>query len=262
MRKFFPLPLATLVLFMAPLTARAAEIGEAELRSCVSRFVLESDPQRIDFNGHEFVCKGKSGWKTTDGVTLVKGQLSHHLSGRPDDQVNWSAKITAEGAVEDVKIEIKRGGAGKWLSWPARAVLAYYGKPVSEETMTTFFRESGKLWDGEWETTAELVVAGIASSLAQSRAEIRNVREFKRRPMFYYQYAPRETAKPYRWSNSDSIYDCRRACLDDESCKVWSYENRTLPNSSNRKLFCSLYTDDRVDGTRPQMRTISGRARD
>lgn len=52
-----------------------------------------------------------------DGSMEIGGQLSHQLTARPDDQVNFKIRVAANGRIPDIRQQIDRGG---FTSLPGR----------------------------------------------------------------------------------------------------------------------------------------------
>lgn len=238
----------------------AKELNEKQLRRCMVPIVLQTkEVKKLKFNNHEFNCRGISGWKSTNGVTAIKGGLSHHLSYRPDDKINWSFKLNSSGKASDIKANIKRGGGGSVLKKIIPPIAKYYGQKISEEQVGTFFKWTGKIWDGKWESTAEAIVGGIATHLSVARTAAKKG-IISRKPVFYYNIAPRSSG-PYRWHNAKDVYSCRKACTKSSNCAVWSFENRKRSNGKKGELHCKLFSESQFKGFKSQTRTITGRVK-
>lgn len=82
---------------------------KSDINKCMSAVV--NGPQKNDLKiyGWGFNCKP---WKISksNGTWLVKGQLSHQLRWRPDDQINYTFKIGKNGKIDAPKISIDAGG--------------------------------------------------------------------------------------------------------------------------------------------------------
>ncbi|MBK3496546.1 methyltransferase [Viridibacillus sp. YIM B01967] len=109
---------------------------------------------------HEFNVKPAYISKSKN-LTIVNGQISHHLSYRPDDQFYY--RIEKENnEIKKIDIQIDRGG---WtvISAPLLALIAQYnGIPLTPEVLKELGQKMGQLMDGRWEYAAEAIVSNIA----------------------------------------------------------------------------------------------------
>lgn len=241
-------------------TVDAAPLDEKKLQRCMESVVrVRGEAKGLGFEGHDFNCKALSYWKTTNGVTEIRGTLSHALTARPDDQVDWSFKLDANGVVRDVRLKIRRGGAGAIVKRLRPPVLVQRGVPLNPDGMDQFFRWSGEIWDGKWESKAHALVGGIAASLSYSRAAARE-NAIGRTPIYYYNVAPRERG-PYRREIAKNPAQCREKCVASRSCAVWSFQNRRMSDGKAGERHCKLFSSRQHDGFRSQTRSVSGRVR-
>lgn len=116
--------------------------------------------KKVDVFGHEFNVKPAYISKE-DHVTIVNGQISHHLSWRPDDQLYY--RIEKEnGEVKKIEIEIDRGGWSS-ISTPFLLILAEYaGVTITPDLLEKIGRQMGEFIDGKWEYAAEAIISNIA----------------------------------------------------------------------------------------------------
>ena len=127
------------------------------------------------YNGHEFNIKpvtvtpksGLSGF-------VVKGQLSHHLSLRSDDQFYYTVEIDRSGTILKFDEKIDRGGLTKMvLKLPVgELVQSYSGNKVPSAVAEKGIEKAGR-WlggklDGKWEGAARKVVIQIGMQVAKS----------------------------------------------------------------------------------------------
>lgn len=265
--------LVGLAVLGGPSVAIAQGLDDATLQKCMAAIVLQhEDAKKLKFNGHEFNCKGLSGWQTTDGVTKVAGRLSHHLSGRPDDQVDWSFNLDDKGVVSDVDLRIERGGVQKLyrnlklpevvVSLPGGGQLPTSPAALSNLVDRQLMSWTGRMIDGSWEGAAQALVGGIGTQLSLARMSMR-LNDVSRSPVYYYNIAPRENP-----DNGFSLAargtdpaSCRKACKDSAQCKVWSFQNRRRSDGKAGELHCKLFNQKQFDGFRNQTRSVSGRVR-
>ncbi|GLC90255.1 methyltransferase [Lysinibacillus piscis] len=116
--------------------------------------------KKLNILGHEFNVKPVV-ISRKDNLISVNGEISHHLSWRPDDQLYY--RIEKEnGEIKKVEIKIERGG---WtsLSAPFLAALAQKNDiPLTLETIQEIGQKLGSFIDGRWEYAAESIVSTIA----------------------------------------------------------------------------------------------------
>ncbi len=116
--------------------------------------------KKLNVLGHEFNVK-PAGITKKNELTVVDGQISHHLSWRPDDQLYYHIE-KENGEVKKVEIKIDRGG---WtsLSAPFIATLAEKNDiPITLEMIQELGQKLGSYIDGKWEYAAETIVSTIA----------------------------------------------------------------------------------------------------
>ncbi|MBW3579167.1 MAG: hypothetical protein KY462_15820 [Actinobacteria bacterium] len=120
--------------------------------------------------GHDFNVKKISVSKTSDGLKIDGGDgrhLSHRKRFRPDDQCFYTCRVTKDGEVEDLEINIKSTMdiLKEWFE-TAGEILAIVGLIITmgkEDTVTKFepVPSSLELLDGDWESDAEFLIANI-----------------------------------------------------------------------------------------------------
>lgn len=90
--------------------------------------------------------------------TVIKGQLSHHLSFRPDDQVYYTI-VKSNGKVISLDIKIDRGGLAPYAS---KFASFFIGKELADGDLQALLQNLGRRVDGNWESAADLIIATIA----------------------------------------------------------------------------------------------------
>jgi hypothetical protein len=126
---------------------------------------------------HEFnVKKAKV---TSSGVeTKVEGQLSHHLSLRPDDQLYYTIKKSG-GKVTSVDIRIDRGGLAPYIG----KATSYLLSSAAGGDATAIAQRLGRFFDGKWESAADVIVATIALQVPDSSvSRVTQTPPFRSRP--------------------------------------------------------------------------------
>jgi len=133
---------------------------QSNMDLAVQAALVGPEIKKLNVLGHEFNVKPASISKKND-LTVVNGQISHHLSWRPDDQLYYRIDIE-NGEVKQVDIKIDRGG---WtsLSAPFLATLAQKNDiPITLEMIQELGQKLGSFIDGKWEYAAEAIVSAIA----------------------------------------------------------------------------------------------------
>ncbi len=133
---------------------------QSNMEKAIHAALTGPEMKKLNVMGHEFNVKPASITKK-DNITNVFGQLSHHLSYRPDDQLFYRIVIE-NGEVKNVDIKIDRGG---WtsLSAPFLATLAKQNDiPVTLDTLQSLGQKLGSYMDGKWEPAAEAIISSIA----------------------------------------------------------------------------------------------------
>lgn len=133
---------------------------QSNMDIAVQAALVGPEIKKLNVLGHEFNVKPASISKKNN-LTVVNGQISHHLSWRPDDQLYYRIDIE-NGEVKQVEIKIDRGG---WtsLSAPFLAALAQKNDiPITLEMIQELGQKLGSFIDGKWEYAAEAIVSTIA----------------------------------------------------------------------------------------------------
>ncbi len=124
--------------------------------------------------GHEFNIKKVSVSRTPTGY-LAKGQLSHHLSFRKDDQYYYTIEINRSGVITRFDEKINRGGfTTTLLKLPVGELIKAKSKgKVDAKTSKAGIEAAGR-WlgsklDGNWEAAARKIVVVVGLQVAKSR---------------------------------------------------------------------------------------------
>lgn len=111
--------------------------------------------KKLKVLGHEFNVKKAQIKRTTDG-TIVQGQLSHHLSYRPDDQLYYTIKKSG-GKFTSIDMRIDRGGLAPYIG----KATSYRLSDAAGGDATAIAQRLGRFFDGKWESGADVIVATI-----------------------------------------------------------------------------------------------------
>lgn len=141
----------------------------ATLETAVVAAVRGPERKKLKIYNHEFNVKPAHTQHRNDGSLIVDGQISHHLTWRPDDQVYYLFVIR-NGRLESLQRRIGRGGLTPILSPVASVVATYLGVPVSPEQVAVIGRSLGTVMDGKWETACDAIIARIALEYQQNEA--------------------------------------------------------------------------------------------
>lgn len=151
----------------------AKPVGPGALGSCVQSVLNGPERQGLWVYGHQFNCKPMARVKAQGrGSTLVwtvSGRLSHVLRLRPDDQVSYRF-VVQTGRITGLKIDIDRGGVGKWLGVSNTQI--YQGVSKSFTDVEKFAVDTGRFLSGlgkkgPWEDAASAIVGEVAVAMAR-----------------------------------------------------------------------------------------------
>jgi hypothetical protein len=129
----------------------------AALEKAVRAALYGPEVKKLKVNGHEFNVKKAKITASATGTTIT-GQISHHLSFRPDDQLYYTIR-KFKGKVVSVSIKIDRGGLAPYV---AKFASKYLGIEFAQSQIESLLRELGAKIDGKWESAAELIVTAVA----------------------------------------------------------------------------------------------------
>lgn len=128
-------------------------------------------------DGHDFNVKQVVVKQEGDGLKIDGSEghhISHRLRFRPDDQVFYTCRVTKEGKVEDLQVNVKSSfdTLEEWVE-KAGPLLALLGGVVSGAADTVSVgpnlanadpvEESLKLLDGSWKGDANFLIANVIS---------------------------------------------------------------------------------------------------
>jgi hypothetical protein len=119
----------------------------------------------ISLFGHGFNVKKVESISWVGGLTIITGQISHRLKRRLDDQFYYTI-VKQDGGIKDIMKKIDRGG---WTSIVAPILstgAALFGVPITRDQIESIGRELGTLFDGSWESAAQILVMNIALHVA------------------------------------------------------------------------------------------------
>ncbi len=145
----------SLLLLVGMTTAVQAQLTPQEVAA--QHALNGPEIKKLKVAGHEFNVKKAT--VTADArQTVLKGQVSHHLSFRPDDQIYYTI-VKSGGKVISIDINIDRGGLAPYASRLAAFVI---GKDLADGDFKALLQNLGQRVDGRWESAADLIIATIA----------------------------------------------------------------------------------------------------
>lgn len=119
---------AALMLGLAAGTARANKTMERAMSAVFGK----KEIKKLKFNGHGFNVKPakftKSGGKLT-----IKGRISHRLRFRPDDQVDYTLVVNADGSFGEVTVKVKKHWLNKALSRAWKEIKKLIKEEIEKE---------------------------------------------------------------------------------------------------------------------------------
>lgn len=159
--------LAVMAMLAMSVSARAESPAErqAALRTASRAAIYGPEVKKLKVAGHEFNVK-KAKIVHDHMGTRITGQISHHLSLRPDDQLYYTIQ-KIDGTVRSVEIKIDRGGLTPYVT---KFAVKYLGLKFAETDIRNFLSNIGQKIDGKWESAAELIVTSVALRAPESDA--------------------------------------------------------------------------------------------
>lgn len=148
--------------------------------------------KKIKFDDHEFNVKPVKITGNRATGTVVKGQFSHHLSFRDDDQVYFEFNLVAgqKITIDQVKVEVDGSFMNKiigdvvsslwdalkdWLTKKGEEKLDFSTQKLAtrpEEATEQIFQDAKSLLDGSWLGEAKFMIVNIAGRLAIQTAQV------------------------------------------------------------------------------------------
>ena len=122
---------------------------------------------------HEFHVKPARRERTRTGATVLRGQISHHLTGRRDEQIYYAVRVEGR-TIRQISIQVDRGGRPAALSvQPIQAVMGgFVGElPIPPRPLWSVGGSLNRLVDGSWEGSARYLVGHAAVRLADEGRE-------------------------------------------------------------------------------------------
>ncbi|MGE7186406.1 methyltransferase [Peribacillus sp. NPDC006672] len=138
-------------------------MAQNNLETAIHAALYGPEVKKIKVFEHEFNVKEIDVVDRGIAGKDVYGQISHHLSLRPDDQLYY--KFTKkDGEVTGFEFHIDRGGWTPVMAPLLSIVAAYNGIPVNPSDLNKLGQELGALVDGRWEYAAQSIATAVSLS--------------------------------------------------------------------------------------------------
>ncbi|WP_309411894.1 hypothetical protein [Bacillus cereus] len=115
--------------------------------------------ENVKFDKHKFTIYKATVTKVADRTFNVTGKLSHNLSGRPDDQVEYTfTKKDGKIIAASINFGVQRGG---WIHYKAPQLVElakWNGWNISEEALRKVASITGLLIEGDWEKELQNII--------------------------------------------------------------------------------------------------------
>ncbi|MED3157301.1 methyltransferase [Bacillus thuringiensis] len=153
---------------VAPIQQQESQMGiqpfaQSNLETAVKAALYGPEVKKIKVFEHEFNVKPIEVVDLGGGKKYVKGQISHHLSFRPDDQLYY--KFTKkDGEVTGFEFHIDRGGWTPIVAPLLSILAAYNGIPVNPNDLNSLGQQLGKVIDGSWEHAGQSIATAVSLS--------------------------------------------------------------------------------------------------
>ncbi|MDA1679947.1 methyltransferase [Bacillus cereus group sp. TH152-1LC] len=153
----------------APIQQKEAQmsiqpLAQNNLETAVNAALNGPEVKKIKVFEHEFNVKEIEVVNLSGGKKYVKGQISHHLSFRPDDQFYYEFTVQDGKVVDKPVFNIDRGGWTPFAAPLLSILAAYNGIPVNPNDLNALGQQLGKVIDGSWEHAAQSIATVVSLS--------------------------------------------------------------------------------------------------
>lgn len=220
------------------------------LDDCVDHMLMGPTKKKVKVQGHEFNCKRHSKWSKSGDFYKVEGQLSHHLTARPDDQVNYSFLVSATGEIGGLTMKTKRGGFRKIVN--KFGGLGNAKVKIGTWYADKFLQATGQAVDGSWQSSSALIIGTMAIRIGRS---VRLAKASKRGGPSLYWFVDRpgnDIRNVTLQRGRDRPEFCQNLCGNTPNCRAWTLNK----NEVTRKSVC--WMKGRIGDVVLNNRTVSG----
>ncbi|MBK3496286.1 methyltransferase [Viridibacillus sp. YIM B01967] len=138
--------------------------AQSTLETAVQAALYGPEVKKIKVFEHEFNVKEIQVANLGEGKKYVKGQISHHLSFRPDDQFYYEFIVKDGEVIGKPEYYIDRGGLTPFVAPLLSIIAAYNGIPVNPNDLNALGQQIGKVIDGSWEHAAQSIATVVSLS--------------------------------------------------------------------------------------------------
>ncbi|WP_439328625.1 methyltransferase [Bacillus cereus] len=138
--------------------------AQANLETAVNAALHGPEVKKIKIFDHEFNVKPIEVVNLGEGKQYVTGQISHHLSFRPDDQLYYNFTVQDGKVTGTPQYHIDRGGFTPFAAPLLSIIAAYNGIPVNPNDLNAIGQQIGKVIDGSWEHAAQSIATVVSLS--------------------------------------------------------------------------------------------------
>lgn len=142
--------------------------SQSNLETAVKAALYGPEVKKIKVFEHEFNVKPIEVVDLGGGKKYVKGQISHHLSFRPDDQVYYEFTVKDGEVLGTPQYHIDRGGFTPIAAPLLSIIAAYNGIPINPNDLNTIGQQIGKVIDGSWEHAAQSIATVVSLSFSEN----------------------------------------------------------------------------------------------
>ncbi|WP_002151134.1 hypothetical protein [Bacillus cereus] len=151
----------------APIQQKESQISiqpfaQSNLETAVNAALNGPEVKKIKVFEHEFNVKPIEVVNLAGGKKYVKGQISHHLSFRPDDQFYYEFTVQDGKVIDKPVFNIDRGGFTPFVAPLLSILAAYNGIPVNPNDLNSLGQQLGKVIDGSWEQAAQSIATVVS----------------------------------------------------------------------------------------------------
>lgn len=236
-------------ILIAAVAAMACSLGEADaavtlssqdkiqIRRCVGYMLFGPQTNGIEVKGQGFNCKPVTA-KMNGSNLIVTGQLSHQLTWRPDDQVNYTFEFAADGALAKSDVKVEDGGVVKvvgFLFGPGTAQIVLKDLPEVlslGDVVSLVSDHAASKVNNNWIGYAQLMLAGLQAEISYGLA--RNATAGVATYFKDYPYGDIRSVKLQDNSRHGGVRvrneypfsfptACASICRSYATCKAWTY---------------------------------------
>lgn len=231
-------------LMLSPVDSHAADIED-----CVRSIFMGEEVKGARVGNHDFNCKSASVYQHAfnEGELSFYGELSHRLSGRPDDQMSYTFDLEENGDIRDFDVSItSRGGISGLID--SNALTSIVLSPISQmskKSMTAKLNEAG------WREAATIIAGTVAATMQESQINAR--RNSNNGSIEWMIDRPGGDYKRLVFGSTLRPETCRKQCNDDAQCRAWTYVPAGIQTNG---AVCWLKSS--IPTARPSARMVSG----